>query len=266
MSRLQTTDGDDLRAWLDKIQRKESSELLMIGLAYDAGVSKEEISNWFGYPVDEVTAAIEELNSQPLLLTIATREGVDFDRLAKTSGLAKNTVTQWFEGLESRPIAEAAEIIRRYGQRAPGPLLAGTESRLYYLNYDVIEENGWAIEDEMLFEKAADADLPLEDYGRFLVEPGQSILEAAEQRGQSWPYACRGGACANCAVIVKEGDVAMPGQAILTDQQVQVMNARLTCVGVPVTEEVKLIMNVQQLDQFRELRLPSPMSDSTSSI
>lgn len=63
-----------------------------------------------------------------------------------------------------------------------------------------------------------------------------------------------------------EGDVAMPGQTILSTDQVQRMNARLTCVGVPVTEELKLVMNVQHLEDFQDLRLPSPMTHTTPAL
>ncbi|MFW6449325.1 MAG: ferredoxin, partial [Halobacteriota archaeon] len=34
-----------------------------------------------------------------------------------------------------------------------------------YLNYEVLEDLGWDIEDDDLFEKAADEDLDDEDYG-----------------------------------------------------------------------------------------------------
>ncbi|MFB6353545.1 MAG: ferredoxin Fer [Halobacteriales archaeon] len=145
-------------------------------------------------------------------------------------------------------------------------MLGGTTSRVHYLDYEAIKANGWSIDDDDLFEKASAAGLDPSAYGRFLVNAGETILEAAENRGIDWPYACRGGACANCAVVVKEGDVAMPGQTILTDEQVQRLNARLTCVGVPVSDELKLVMNVQQLEELQDLRLPSPMTHTSPAL
>ena len=130
--------------------------------------------------------------------------------------------------------------------------------RMEYLDYEVAARHGWQIDDDDLFERASEADLDPDSYGRLLVQPGETILEAAEERGFSWPYACRGGACANCAVMVRSGDIAMPGNNVLSDEQVNTLNARLTCVGVPVTEDVEVITNVQHLDQFADLRLPSP--------
>lgn len=262
MDQLAYVDSDDLRNWLAEVAGKESTLFLMTAIAYDEGASVSELANWYDRPNDEVQGWIDRLESGPVVIPVAKREGVDFDDLADRSGLSRETVVDWFASLEAKPIAEAANIVQRYSQEDTGPLIAGTESQVQYLDYEAIEERGWSIDDDRLFEKASEADLDQGEYGRFLVEPGETILEAAENRELAWPYACRGGACANCAVIIKEGDVAMPGQTILTDEQVDRLNARLTCVGVPATSELKLVMNVQFLDELEDRRLPSPMADS----
>ena len=266
MTRLQTVDGDDLRAWLDHVDRKETTTWLMVGIAYDQGVDVDDLAAWYGLDADEVESWIQEMESNSITVSIAAREGVDFDTLAGRSGLGRGTIVDWFEALAAQPIERSADIIRRYSHQRTGPLMRGTTSRVSYLDYEAIVEHDWSIEDDDLFAKASEADLDDAQYGRFLVNSGETILEAAESRGINWPYACRGGACANCAVIVKSGDVAMPGQTILTDDQVQLQNARLTCVGVPVTEELKLIMNVQHLEEFSDLRLPSPMTDARPAL
>ena len=266
MGQLNYVDSDDLRDWLDEVESKESTLFLMIAIAYDEGASVTELASWYDRPSDEIQDWIDRLESGPIVLPVAEREGVAFDELADRSGLGRKTVIDWFASLEAKPITQAANIVHRYSQEDTGPLIASTESQVQYLDYEAIEEHGWSIDDDNLFEIASDADLDAGEYGRFLVEPGETILEAAENRGLSWPYACRGGACANCAVIVKEGDVAMPGQTILSGDQVERLNARLTCVGVPATAELKLIMNVQFLDELEELRLPSPMADSDSPV
>lgn len=266
MGQLNYVDSDDLRSWLDEVESKESTLFLMAAIAYDEGASVSDLSGWYDRPSDEIQGWIDRLESGPIVIPIAEREGVDFDGLAERSGLGRDTVVDWFASLEGKPIAEAANIVHRYSQEDTGPLIAGTESQVQYLDYEAITERGWSIDDDDLFEKASAADLDTGEYGRFLVEPGETILEAAENRELSWPYACRGGACANCAVILKEGDVAMPGQTILTGDQVERLNARLTCVGVPATAELKLVMNVQYLDELEDLRLPSPMADADSPV
>jgi len=266
MGQLQHVDSGDLRRWLDEVSSKESTQLLMTAIAYDEGASVSELANWYDLSKEDVQDWIDRLESETIIVPVAENEGVDFDELANKSGLGGQTVVDWFASLEAKPVAEAASIVQRYSQQNTGPLMAGTESRVQYLDYGVIDEHGWSLDDSDLFEKASDADLDPSDYGRFLVEPGETILEAAENRDLSWPYACRGGACANCAVIVKEGDVAMPGQTILTDEQVERLNARLSCVGVPATSELKLVMNVQFLDEFEDLRLPSPMAESGPAV
>ncbi|RDZ34409.1 molecular chaperone DnaJ, partial [Haloferax sp. Atlit-19N] len=146
--------------------------------------------------------------------------------------LAPATVRDWFDDLASEPVPKAADVVRRYAEGSVEPVRSGTPSTVYHHDRAVVDERGWSIDDDDLFAKAAEADLDLPEYGRLLVEPGESILEAAERGGRSWPYACRGGACSNCAVIVVEGDVAMPGQSILSDEQIRTANARLSCVGV----------------------------------
>jgi ferredoxin len=131
----------------------------------------------------------------------------------------------------------------------------GPESRVEYLDYEVLDDYGWALDDEELFEKAAAEGLDTTDHGRFLVEPGETLLEAAESRGFAWPYACRGGACANCAVAIVEGEMAMPVNHILPPEMLD-LGIRLSCNGTPATDELKVVFNVKHLPELNELRLP----------
>ena len=128
-------------------------------------------------------------------------------------------------------------------------------SRVEYLNYEAIDDHGWGLGDDDLFEKASEADLDPMDYGQILVKPGESLLEAAENRGFAWPYACRGGACANCAVAVVEGEMETPGHHILSADMLE-HGIRLSCNGRPTTDEMKVIYNVKHLPGLDELRLP----------
>jgi ferredoxin len=128
--------------------------------------------------------------------------------------------------------------------------------RVQFLDYEVLADHGWSLDDGDLFEKAAEADLDPESYGEFLVEPGESVLEAAESRGLSWPFACRGGACANCAVAVVEGGVEMPANHILSSEMVD-DGVRLSCICMPATDELKVVYNIKHLPGLDELRLPA---------
>ena len=131
----------------------------------------------------------------------------------------------------------------------------GAGSRVEYLNYAVLDDHGWDLDDEDLFGQAAESDLDHPDYGEFLVEPHESLLEAAENRGFMWPFACRGGACANCAVIVREGELSMPVNNILPPEMID-HGIRLSCNGIPITDEMQVIYNVKHLPELEELRLP----------
>ena len=131
----------------------------------------------------------------------------------------------------------------------------GAGSRVEYLNYAVLDDHGWDLDDDDLFGQAAEGDLDHADYGEFLVEPHESLLEAAENRGFMWPFACRGGACANCAVIVQEGELSMPVNNILPPEMIY-HGIRLSCNGIPITDEMQVIYNVKHLPELEELRLP----------
>jgi len=120
-----------------------------------------------------------------------------------------------------------------------------------YLNYEVLDDHGMSMDDDDLFEEAAAADLSAEDYGTLEVNQGEYILEAAEAQGYDWPFSCRAGACANCASIVKEGEIEMDLQQILSTEEVEERNVRLTCIGSPKTDNVKIVYNAKHLDYLQ---------------
>lgn len=120
-----------------------------------------------------------------------------------------------------------------------------------YLNYEVLDDHGWDLDDDDLFEKAAEADLSDEDYGTLEVPQGQYILETAEAEGYDWPFSCRAGACANCAAIIKEGEIEMDMQQILSQEEVDERDVRLTCIGTPVEDPVRIVYNAKHLDYLQ---------------
>jgi ferredoxin len=130
-----------------------------------------------------------------------------------------------------------------------------TESRVEYLNYELLADHGWSLDDEDLFEKAGNEGFDTVDHGRIIVQQNETLLEAAENRGFEWPYACRGGACANCAVAVIEGAMEMPVNHILPPEMTE-RGIRLSCNATPTTEDMKVIYNVKHLPDLDELRLP----------
>lgn len=136
----------------------------------------------------------------------------------------------------------------------PGPP-PGT-SRMEYLDFEVLADHGWEVDDEDLFEAAAEADLGPESYGRLLVDREETLLEAAERAGFTWPFACRGGACANCAVLVREGEVEMARSHVLPEGMVE-EGIRLSCLCRPRSDTLQVVYNVKHLPGLDELRLPS---------
>ncbi|WP_303657567.1 ferredoxin Fer [Haladaptatus caseinilyticus] len=133
-----------------------------------------------------------------------------------------------------------------------------------YLNYEVLDDYGWEIDDQNLFRKAAAAGLDSEDYGQFPVEPQESLLEAAENRGFDWPFACRGGACANCAVAVVAGETEMFSNHVLSSEMTD-RGFRLSCICEPATDDMQVVYNVKHLPGLDELRLPPQQFGQASS-
>jgi len=259
MPGLEHVDGDRLREWLPEVREGETTAALMLAVAYDKGIGAGELASWYDRSPESVEETIAAVDATEYVAEIARLEGVDVEAVAAESNLGVESVERWFAELRDRPVPEAARVIRGYAEGGVEPLVTGDPSTVFHLDHEAMTDRGWSLDDPDLFEKAAESDLGLPEYGRFLVEPDESILEAAERGGRSWPYACRGGACSNCAVVVVDGDVAMPGQSVLSDAQIRETNARLSCVGVPVTDQVRLVTGVGDLEEFADLRLPSPL-------
>jgi curved DNA-binding protein CbpA len=133
-----------------------------------------------------------------------------------------------------------------------------------FLNFEVLEDHGWALGDEDLFGKAADANLQSTDFGRFYVDPNDTLLEAAEKNGFAWPFACRGGACTNCAVAVVEGEMPSPASHILPPDLTE-KGIRLSCIAAPVSDDAKIVYNLKHLPEVSELLLPASRFEQASS-
>jgi curved DNA-binding protein CbpA len=132
-----------------------------------------------------------------------------------------------------------------------------------YLDYEALVDHGWALDDPDLFERAAEAGLDADAYGTMAAAPDEFLLAEAEACGFTWPYSCRGGACANCAVAVLEGEMSMPVNHILTPEMVD-RGIRLSCVSEPLTDELRVVYNVKHLPGLDELRLPPGPGSSAS--
>ncbi len=126
-------------------------------------------------------------------------------------------------------------------------------SKVTYLNYRVIETRGWDVDDEDLFEKAAEADLPERDYGVMEVDRTESLLRSAEDNGLKWPFQCRSGTCAMCAGVVKSGEAEMDMNLFLEDEEVEEMDLRLTCTCMPASDEVQVVFNGIQMPYVRDI-------------
>ena len=148
------------------------------------------------------------------------------------------------------------ENVRDGPVSADGTSPQGTRTvTVEYLDYEAMVDRGWSITDPSLFEKSRSAALTEFDYGRLSVPRDASLLEGVEDCGRSWPFSCRGGACANCAVAVCSGELSQPVNHILPESAID-RGIRLSCVGKALTDHLQVVYNVKHLPSIADLRLP----------
>lgn len=145
---------------------------------------------------------------------------------------------------------------RRHGGDHPPGREDVQVTQVEYLDFSIIAKHGWSLDDADLFEKADTADLPPSAHGQLHNDQDESLLEAAEECGYDWPYSCRGGACANCAIAVIEGDLSMPANHVLPEELVN-RGFRLSCLGRAVGDSAKIVYNVKDIPDLEELLLPA---------
>lgn len=71
------------------------------------------------------------------------------------------------------------------------------------------------------------------------IPAGENILQAALDQGIMLPYSCRGGLCSACSAFCSKGKVSMLVNEVLTDRDIAEGRV-LTCVGIPLTEELEI--------------------------
>jgi len=118
-----------------------------------------------------------------------------------------------------------------------------------YLDYEVVEDEGWDPRDPENFEKAAEMDLGEDDYGKFGMGGNENILDAAEEAGLEPFFECRMGTCATCAAILVEGEVEMDVPPILSPDEEE-KGFRLTCIGIPETDRVRMVINARDSEEI----------------
>ncbi|WP_318568565.1 ferredoxin Fer [Salinigranum marinum] len=122
-----------------------------------------------------------------------------------------------------------------------------------YLDYRVVQQQGWDIDDDDLFEKAAAADLDERHYGVMEAPMKESLLRSAEDHGLKWPFQCRSGTCAMCAGVLKGGEAEMDMNLFLEDHEVEEMDLRLTCTCQPESDTVQVVFNAIQMEYVRDI-------------
>lgn len=71
----------------------------------------------------------------------------------------------------------------------------------------------------------------------FVMDQKKSVLEAALAENLDAPYSCQGGICSSCLARLKEGEVTMRQNNILTDSELE-EGLILTCQAHPITSTI----------------------------
>lgn len=86
----------------------------------------------------------------------------------------------------------------------------------------------------------------------FLVESGETVLDAALREGLALPYGCRGGACGACKGALMSGEVGYDNEVQgLTDDE-QANGVILTCVAKPKGD---LLLDIELIESASEIKV-----------
>mgnify|MGYP005746440537 FL=1 len=71
----------------------------------------------------------------------------------------------------------------------------------------------------------------------FTMENDSNILDEALSNGIDVPYSCQGGVCLTCMGKVKNGNVEMEENGMLSDDEID-EGLVLTCISKPASDEI----------------------------
>lgn len=78
----------------------------------------------------------------------------------------------------------------------------------------------------------------------FRMETTSTVMDSALDLGMDLPYSCQGGTCSSCVARLKEGNVTMKKNLILTDSEVE-DGLILTCQAIP--DSSTLLLNYDEV-------------------
>ena len=91
---------------------------------------------------------------------------------------------------------------------------------------------------------------------RFDVQPGETVLEAAQRAGIALPYSCRAGVCGSCKATLLEGRCHYPrNPPAALDARDRVQHAVLLCQAVPLDDLLVQAREVTSVEDIARRQL-----------
>jgi CDP-4-dehydro-6-deoxyglucose reductase len=91
---------------------------------------------------------------------------------------------------------------------------------------------------------------------RFDVQPGETVLEAAQRAGIALPYSCRAGVCGSCKATLLEGRCHYPrNPPAALDARDRVQHAVLLCQAVPLSDLLVQAREVTSVEDIARRQL-----------
>jgi CDP-4-dehydro-6-deoxyglucose reductase len=99
---------------------------------------------------------------------------------------------------------------------------------------------------------------------RFVVAPGETVLDAARRAGLALPYSCLGGLCGSCKATVLAGDCSYPNQPpqALTEAE-RAQHQVLLCQAVPRSDLVIVAREVPSVADLPRRVLALKLTEKT---
>lgn len=113
------------------------SGVVASGMDRRTGISTAKLRDWLADVGEKET-------TMRLMAAIASKEGASIEEIADTYGWERETVAEWFDGFEAKPLTRVIDETERYNRARAAPFVPNRhpKARMECLDYEVLAERG----------------------------------------------------------------------------------------------------------------------------